>query len=106
MIDLTTKIHDKFTLEFKVGFNTDVAAKPMKYSDFVLNTWIFVPNSLDINAAKYSKENFYRDLKSDQRLITPDYAFLTSRSSTTSTTCLSPPTTSSTSFTPSRCIAP
>ena len=74
MIDLTTKIHDKFTLEFKVGFNTDVAVKPMKYSDFVLNTWIFVPNSLDINAAKYSKENFYRDLKSDQRLITPDYA--------------------------------
>ena len=74
MIDLTTKIHDKFTLEFKVGFNTDVAVKPMKYNDFVLNTWIFVPNSLDINAAKYSKENFYRDLKSDQRLITPDYA--------------------------------
>ena len=74
MIDLTTKIHDKFTLEFKVGFNTEVAAKPMKYNDFVMNTWIFVPNSLDINAAKYSKENFYRDLKSDQRIITPDYA--------------------------------
>ena len=73
MIDLTTKIHDKFTLEFKVGFNTEATAKPMKYSDFVMNTWIFVPNSLDINAAKYSKENFYRDLKSDVRLITPDY---------------------------------
>lgn len=73
MIDLTTRIHDKFTLEFKVGFNTDEAIKPMKYSDFVMNTWIFVPNSLDINATKYSKENFYRDLKSDQRLITPDY---------------------------------
>ena len=74
MIDLTTKIHDKFTLEFKVGFNTKKAVKPMKVSDFVMNTWIFVPNSLDINAAKYSKENFYRDLKSDVRLITPDYA--------------------------------
>ena len=73
MIDLTTKIHDKFTLEFKVGFNTEATAKPTKYSDFVMNTWIFVPNSLDINAAKYSKENFYRDLKSDVRLITPDY---------------------------------
>ena len=73
MIDLTTKIHDKFTLEFKVGFNTEATAKPMKYSDFVMNTWIFVPNSLDINAAKYSKENFYRDLKSAVRLITPDY---------------------------------
>ena len=74
MIDLTTKIHDKFTLEFKVGFNTEKAVKPMKTSDFVMNTWIFVPNSLDINASKYSKENFYRDLKSDQRLITPAYA--------------------------------
>ena len=74
MIDLSTKIHDKFTLEFKVGFKTEVAARPMKYSDFVMNTWIFVPNSLDINATKYSKENFYRDLKSDQRIITPDYA--------------------------------
>ena len=73
MINLTTKIHDKFTLEFKVGFNTEKAIKPMKYSDFVMNTWIFVPNSLDINAAKYSKDDFYRDLKSDVRLITPDY---------------------------------
>ena len=73
MIDLTTKIHDRFTLEFKVGFNTEATDKPTKYSDFVMNTWIFVPNSLDINAAKYSKENFYRDLKSDVRLITPDY---------------------------------
>ena len=73
MIDLTTKIHDKFTIEFKVEFNTNVAIKPMKYSDFVLNTWIFVPNSLDINAAKYSKEDFYRDLKSVVRLITPSY---------------------------------
>ena len=73
MIDLSTKIHDKFTLEFKVGFNTQQAEKPMKYSDYVMNTWIFVPNSLDINAAKYSKDDFYRDLKSDVRLITPDY---------------------------------
>ena len=73
MINLTTKIHDKFTLEFKVGFNTEKAIKPMKYSDFVMNTWIFVPYSLDINAAKYSKDDFYRDLKSDVRLITPDY---------------------------------
>ena len=73
MIDLVTKIHDKFTLEFKVGFNTHQEERPMKYSDFVMNTWIFVPNSLDINADKYSKDNFYRDLKSDVRLITPDY---------------------------------
>lgn len=73
MIDLTAKIHDKFTLEFKVGFNTEETQHPMNVNDFVLNTWIFVPNSLDINAVKYSKDDFYRDLKSDVRLITPDY---------------------------------
>ena len=72
MIDLSTKIHDKFTLEFKVGFNTE-QAKPTKFSDYVMNTWIFVPNSLDINAAKYNKDDFYRDLKSGVRLITPSY---------------------------------
>ena len=74
MIDLETKIHDKFTLEFKVGFNTHQAERPTKYADYVMNTWIFVPNSLDINAAKYSKDDFYRDLKSGVRLITPSYS--------------------------------
>lgn len=73
MIDLSTKIHDKFTLEFKVGFNTIEATRTKKYQDYVMNTWIFVPNSLDINAAKYSKDDFYRDLKSGVRLITPSY---------------------------------
>ena len=73
MIDLSTKIHDKFTLEFKVGFNTEQATRPTKFRDYVMNTWIFVPNSLDINAAKYSKDDFYRDLKSGVRLITPSY---------------------------------
>ena len=74
MIDLSTKIHDKFTLEFKVGFNTGQATQPAKFRDYVMNTWIFVPNSLDINAVKYSKEDFYRDLKSGVRLITPSYS--------------------------------
>ena len=74
MIDLETKVHDKFTLEFKVGFNTHQAERPTKYADYVMNTWIFVPNSLDINAAKYSKDDFYRDLKSGVRLITPSYS--------------------------------
>ena len=73
MINLTTKIHDKFTLEFKVGFITEKQQQPLKTDDFVMNMWIFVPNSLDINASKYSKDDFYRDLKTDERLITPDF---------------------------------
>ena len=73
MIDLTTKIHDKFTLEFKVGFIAKKNQNILKVNDFVMNTWIFVPNSLDINKSKYSKENFYRDIKTSVRLITPTY---------------------------------
>ena len=73
MIDLQTKIHDKFTLEFKVGFIAKKNQNILKVNDFVMNTWIFVPNSLDINKSKYSKENFYRDIKSGVRLITPSY---------------------------------
>lgn len=74
MIDLQANIHDKYTLEFKVGFNTDDTQPLSNANDYVLNTWIFVPNSLDINASKYSKDDFYRDIKSDVRLITPPYS--------------------------------
>lgn len=74
MIDLATKIHDKFTLEFKVGFSTSENQKLLETNDFVMNTWIFVPNSLDINRDKYSKDDFYRDIKSDVRFTTPPYS--------------------------------
>ena len=41
--------------------------------DFSVNAWMFVPNSLDINAEVYGKKQFYRDIKSNIRLITPSY---------------------------------
>lgn len=70
MVDIQAKIHDKFSLELKVGF---VARRKIEISDFVMNTWIFVPNSLDINLKTYQKEDFYRDVRSNVRLITPVY---------------------------------
>lgn len=70
MIDIQVKIHDRFSLELKVGF---VAKRKIEISDFVMNTWIFVPNSLDINIRTYQKEDFYRDVRSNVRLITPVY---------------------------------
>lgn len=70
MIEESVKIHDKFSLEIKLGFN---ARKKQKVSDFILNTWLFIPNSLDINPLTYEKKDFYRDLKSNIRLITPVY---------------------------------
>lgn len=68
MIDFLAKIHDKFTLEFKVSFK---ARHKVKINNFAFNMWIFVPNSLDINKQTYSSNDFYKDLRTNIRLITP-----------------------------------
>ncbi|SCD22059.1 hypothetical protein PSM36_3274 [Proteiniphilum saccharofermentans] len=68
MIDIAAKIHDKFSIEFKVGFHV---RRKRDQSNFSINTWMFIPNSLDINSLTYDKSHFYRDVKSYIRLITP-----------------------------------
>lgn len=67
MIEEQVKVHDKFSLEIKLGF----LAGDANINEFSVSTWLFIPNSLDINRWNYSKQNFYRDLKSNIRLITP-----------------------------------
>lgn len=71
MIDVQVRIHDRFSVEFKIGY---VVKKDRPHTDFMLNAWMFLPDQLDINAATYSKKQFYRDVKTDIRLITPIYA--------------------------------
>ncbi|OQB31119.1 MAG: hypothetical protein BWY08_00695 [Bacteroidetes bacterium ADurb.Bin174] len=68
MIDLLTKIHNKLTLEFKISYR---ARHKVKINDFTLNTWIFVPNSLGINSQTYRRDDFYKDVRTNLRLITP-----------------------------------
>ena len=68
MIDENVKIHDQFSLEMKVGF---VAKQKQKINNFAFNVWMFIPNSLDINRFTYTKDDFYKDLTSHIRLITP-----------------------------------
>lgn len=70
MITIQAKKHDNFSVEFKFGFEDNQEAER---GEFVVNTWIFVPNSLDINPQTYGKDQFYRDIKSNVRLITPVY---------------------------------
>ncbi len=70
MIEEKVKLHDKFSAELKLGF---YARKQKIKNNFTLNIWMFIPASLDINRFTYSKENFYKDLKSNIRLITPTY---------------------------------
>ena len=62
---------DRFVVEFKIGYLTD---KSRSKNDFVINTWVFVPDNLGINALTYSKNQFYRDVNSIIRLVTPVYA--------------------------------
>lgn len=70
MISIQAKKHDNFSVEFKFGFNcTEDGIR----DDFSVNAWMFVPNSLDINPENYGKKQFYRDIKSNVRLITPTY---------------------------------
>lgn len=68
MISVQTKIHDKFSLECKIAYK---ARRKKMVNNFTLNTWIFVPNSLDINPATYSRDDFYKDIRTNIRLITP-----------------------------------
>ena len=70
MIYINAKKHDNFSVEFKFGFNCTEDGVP---DDFSVNAWMFVPNSLDINSENYGKKQFYRDIKSNIRLITPVY---------------------------------
>lgn len=70
MINIKPKIHDSNTLEFKVGY---VPEDGVIYNDFYMNTWIFIPEVLDVNRHTYTKDTFYRDVISYMRLITPRY---------------------------------
>lgn len=70
MIAIGTKIHDKFSIEFKVGFLTRRKARK---NDFTVGMWMFVPSSLDITPYTYTKADFYRDVKTNIRLITPSF---------------------------------
>lgn len=71
MINTRIKTHDKYSVEFKIGF---LASNKEKDSNrFKINTWIFLPNGLDVNSYTYTKDAFYSDIKSDVRLITPHY---------------------------------
>lgn len=70
MIDENVKIHDKFSVEIKLGYGTK---RSKKINDYTINTWFFVPYSLDINRHTYKKDDFYSDLKTNIRLTTPVY---------------------------------
>ena len=72
MIEIKAKIHDKFALEFKFAYKVQ---KKVMRNFFSINTWIFISNSLDISPSTYNRDDFYRDLRTNTRLITPVFLF-------------------------------
>lgn len=73
MIRVRARVHDKFSLEFKVWFEKNMIPEMGKESFYRLESWIFLPASLDVNAITYSREQFYSNIKSYYRTITPVY---------------------------------
>ena len=71
MIEEIVTVHDKFSVEIKMGYE---ARKDRKVNEFSVKTWLFIPSKLDINSSTYKKEDFYNDFNSNIRLITPPYA--------------------------------
>lgn len=71
MIDEEIRLHNKSQIEFKYNYtfpNND------KNNFYQIDTYIFIPNSLNINYYSYPPEHFYRDLQSNIRLKTPTYS--------------------------------
>lgn len=71
MFDIKGSIHDRYTLEFKIGYSRD--NKEQEESDFRMDTWMFIPDTLGVNQSTYTKERFYRDFRTMVRLITPSF---------------------------------
>lgn len=74
MINIEVRLHDKYSVEFKSGISISNKNSKEEMSEFMINTWIFVPSSLDINRGTYHKKEFYKDVKTNLRLITPIYS--------------------------------
>lgn len=66
-IQQAVKPHDKYQIEIKL----DYELLPGNRTSYQVSTYIFIPQSLGINAHTYSKAEFYRDIQNYIRLKTP-----------------------------------
>ncbi|MGM0442446.1 MAG: hypothetical protein ACQEQC_08525 [Elusimicrobiota bacterium] len=68
MIEDNIKIHDRYQFEIKFDYTLDEEEKSSSYN---IESYIFIPDSLDINRYTYKKEDFYSDIQSYIRFKTP-----------------------------------
>ncbi len=71
MFITSIKKQDSFTVETKIFFKSVDDKRNTKY---FANTYIFIPESLEINKYSYLKNDFYNKLKVNIRLKTPIYS--------------------------------
>lgn len=71
MLEIKGEIHDRYTLEFKIGYSCNPEENDV--NDFFMDSWMFIPDALYINSSTYPKESFYRDVRTLVRLITPEF---------------------------------
>lgn len=62
------KIHDRYQFEIKYTYPLN---KELPETDYMVETFIFIPNNLGVNADTYTKQNFYSDLQKYIRFKTP-----------------------------------
>ena len=67
----TVKRHDRMAFEMKLEFPAPKTLN--KAQDYKVEMYLFVPQSLDVNRQNYTRQDFYRALKTNIRLTTPDY---------------------------------
>ncbi len=68
MIQDTFKIHDKYQFEIKLGYQLE---KEKPVTSYDVETYIFLPKSLGIHKQSYSKQQFYKDLRTYIRFKAP-----------------------------------
>lgn len=70
MIKSRVKIHDKFSIIIDVTYDKLFDKKKSKYTTI---TYLFFPDSLNINQRNYPATKFYNDIRLFLRYDTPDY---------------------------------
>ncbi len=62
-------VHDRYQLELKLGY----PLQPGKATRYHIDTYLFAPHSLGINATSYPQHEFYRDIQHYMRMKTPSF---------------------------------
>ncbi|MBN1968828.1 MAG: hypothetical protein JXR48_11830 [Candidatus Delongbacteria bacterium] len=71
MFSARLKIHDSHSIEIKSGYKSLLGKKTF----YRTGMYLILPESLDIDPSKYTQSDFYKDIKTNIRLITPENDF-------------------------------